>query len=233
MKNIYNETYWLMFAGLGPEDDEYATLIPRSDKDTEVLKETEELNISRPIKFITDNQELKKEYGIGEVLGDLHRCMSGFVISTKVKDHLIRLPNRNIQYIPAIIIDINQKWHENYWYMHIYDELECLDAVNATVEEYKELPDDAPLDVIDYSLDGKVLNDIPEKERMLFRLGGNVYETRTLVHNDLVNWIRESHLTGFRFFRVDEFEDGMQFWDNRMLRKRKIVNYLTSQNDKT
>ena len=63
----------------------------------------------------------------------------------------------------------------------------------------------------------KKLDAILEERRLIFKMGG-VGDPYVFFHQKIVDYIMENQYKGIRFFKVSEFEEGIQF--------KKRANYL-------
>jgi hypothetical protein len=60
-----------------------------------------------------------------------------------------------------------------------------------------------------YSLDAARLGAIPEEQRLMFRMTG-VMAPLVFVHQRIVDLFAMGQVSGIRFIRVSEYEDGME-----------------------
>ncbi len=72
---------------------------------------------------------------------------------------------------PAVYIDDENNWHDNYWFLNFYEELDCWDRKLSVIGEDDDEHESA---VYQYYLDAKILDGIPEEKRLLFIMGGQM-----------------------------------------------------------
>jgi hypothetical protein len=114
---------------------------------------------------------------------------SNLVVCDRIKDKLADLEIPNLAIQASIYIDHKNKWHENYWYLTFTELFDCWDRKNAT---YNPEPiDTEPLlySVYTYSLNDKLLKDIPLPTRLLFKMGGTT-DGNVTVHESLADLFR-------------------------------------------
>ncbi|MDV7392672.1 hypothetical protein RZS08_14995, partial [Arthrospira platensis SPKY1] len=123
---------------------------------------------------------------------------------------LIQYDTFGIDYYPALYRDLAGKLLDGYWYIKFLEELEVCDLARSTYypDEIDEETGEPLLDRI--ALDPAKLALVAEEQRLLFRLGG-IQNPRFLVHERLRMQLESMGATGVIFFKVSEFEFGMQF----------------------
>ncbi len=122
------------------------------------------------------------------------------VVSKKIFDVLNQMKIDGIQLLPAIIKDLKRGIdYDNYWAIHIYHEVKCIDVELSDCE----VTSFRLSKVKKIVLDKKVLEEIPLKERLVFRLeedsGYKVY------HKLVVDAILAVNPEGIKFVPIEEF----------------------------
>jgi hypothetical protein len=129
------------------------------------------------------------------------------VFSEKLYQILFPLNIKGIQLIPATISNPrNNDVYSHYYYLHIYNHINCLDKQNSncsvsrvgTIRSIKKMV-----------LDTTVLSKIPLENRLIFRLA-EMYAHR-LFHQSVVDKIMETNPEGIRFVKVEDFNIGSAF----------------------
>jgi hypothetical protein len=94
----------------------------------------------------------------------------------------------------------------NYFYMHVWNRIGCLDRDKSELELY----DDGDIFSIDQLvLDETRLDSIDHQKRKLFYLEENT--SILLAHETIVEQIISSSLTGVRFFKATEWNSDIAF----------------------
>lgn len=161
-----------------------------------------------PIFFEPSFQERNKKLGIASVKTDVMFDGPSFVVNNNIKKELDKYDLHGIQLCPAIVIE-STGWDEGYWYLNIYQYLDCWDKDKSITRPLKAGRDIEDTKVLKYHLDKSVLNKIPENNRMIFKMGGGFY-SHIFIHEKLVTYLLKNNITGIRFFKVSDFEEGMQ-----------------------
>lgn len=110
---------------------------------------------------------------------------------------------------PAVYDETEQNKHEGYFLINIFEELDCWDRKKSTYE-----PDEGDTDVSmqSYRLNEDKLLAINESERLIFRMGG-VSRPLNFVHEKIIEHFKKNNIQGFKIFKVNEYEFGMEFSD--------------------
>jgi hypothetical protein len=127
------------------------------------------------------------------------------IISRKLLDVLDPLKVEGIQLLPAQVRGKNDEIFSDYWAIHIYHNLKCVDTTlsdcvvrNSGLGYVKKLV-----------LDKKVLEKIPLDKRLIFRLGEDpAYQ---LFHISIVDAIMAVKPEGIRFTNIEEWNEGSFF----------------------
>ncbi|MEQ3531439.1 DUF1629 domain-containing protein [Pseudoalteromonas sp. XMcav11-Q] len=137
------------------------------------------------------------------------------IISRNIWEKLKFFDFKGMQFYPAVYIDDDGHYHEQYWCMNFWERLDCLDRKRSkfsktTLKKLKLNPDADDLTTYKYSLDSDVLDKIPEEERLIFKMEpddmGYVF-----VHQKIADIFFEEKATGVNLVKVSDFEEGMQF----------------------
>jgi len=134
----------------------------------------------------------------------------GFLVTNAIREKLKFLNIDNMQIYPAVYIDDADTWHENYWFVGFYEELDCWDRQRSTVDIDEDDDEDDDVDVDKYCLDAGVLDAIAEENRLMFKMGGSSMNY-IFVHQRIIDLFNECNMDGARFFKVSDFKEGDQF----------------------
>ena len=141
-----------------------------------------------------------------------HILMDGgdLIVIDDIRNELKKYDIDGMQLYPAVYIDDHDKWHENYWFLNFYQELDCWDRERSIYHRDIDVDPDSYAEVDKYYLDEKILDPIPEERRLMFRVGdtsmGHIF-----IHQKIVDFIIKNKFTGVRFFKVSDFKEGDQY----------------------
>ena len=169
-----------------------------------------QLSADSPPLYFTNackEQDLKK--GICRALTDIMSDGASFVVKREIKDYLSQFAISSLVLHPAIIAD-GDIYHDDYWYLNIFNRLDCWDR-QVSIYEFDEEDDEGELEasVDKFSLDQAKLEGIPEENRLIFKIGGTS-SAYVFFHEKIVEYLLDEHHTGIRFFKVSEFSEGDQ-----------------------
>ncbi|MGA4604297.1 imm11 family protein [Pseudoalteromonas maricaloris] len=136
------------------------------------------------------------------------------IISSRIRERLKFFNFVGMQLYPAVYIDDGGNYHEDYWCMNFWQELDCWDREKSKTEKAtkEELADPyfmSRIDVYKYHLDSEVLDKTPEEERLIFKQAGGL--KYVFVHQKIADIFFEEKATGVSLVKVSDFEEGMQF----------------------
>lgn len=148
-----------------------------------------------------------------ETLTDVHFRGAHMMAREWFKDFLAQFDIDDLQLYPSIYIDTSGNYHDGYWFLNITEELDCWDRVDSDYEEpdIDEDDEDADLEfptIARYSLDARILDRIPEEQRLIFRMGGTD-DPLVFIHNKVRQFLEQRSATGIRLFRVTDYVKGM------------------------
>jgi hypothetical protein len=137
-------------------------------------------------------------------MADYHASPSS-VISKKIFDVLEPQNIEGIQLLPSIIRGKNDELFHNYWAIHIFKRIKCVDdklsdciVKSIRLSRVKKLV-----------LDKKILESIPLNKRLIFRLKEDfAYQ---LFHVSIVESIMAVNPEGIRFTNIEKWHEGSFF----------------------
>jgi len=137
-------------------------------------------------------------------LFDYHE-MTKPVVHSRIKEILESHNLCKLNLVKTKIRLPNNDMNEEYFLIHTYNFIACVDKESSV---YDALPS-GRLCIEELALDEKKLSKIPEEERLIFRLdeSTSIY----LFHESIVNKIKNINPTGIKFYRVDDWDDGVAF----------------------
>ncbi|WP_199611053.1 imm11 family protein [Flocculibacter collagenilyticus] len=202
----FNDEYYIASPCNNDEDQSFISVHKRSEH----LRFNRTRLISGAPFFVEKAfQERDKRLNINCVNTDIMFGCGTLIMNDIVKSKISQFEISGTQLYPSILIDSDNRWHENYWYLNIWERLDCWSR-NMSVYEPAEDGDENGAIVDRYHLDSAVLNDIPEPNRLIFRMGGESF-AHTFFHKKIVDIFEENNFTGIRFFKVSEYESGDEF----------------------
>ncbi|MCG9597696.1 hypothetical protein L1D15_13300 [Vibrio sp. Isolate25] len=92
------------------------------------------------------------------------------VVSEKIASVIKHFNIDGFQLFPAVIVDDDGEWHEEFYFFNFYRSLDCVDFQNSVVRNYS--PAKRNNTVLQYQLDENVLDAIPEENRLMIKLAG-------------------------------------------------------------
>jgi len=201
----YNDDYYIVFEYDDAETVYLKALRKTADRDYEFEKMRFGLE---PLFFENAYKKEDIKRKIERKIRSVHMNMNFLLINNELRDKLKFFDITYFQLYPAVIIDDNEHYHENYWFFNIYNNLDCIDYDKSIIRDYEV--GDKYHDVNTYYLSDAVLDKIPEEERLIFR-PANTDIGFTFVHQKIVNVFNDYGVDTLRFMKVSEWEMGKQF----------------------
>lgn len=150
--------------------------------------------------YLDDPMPRKPEYV------DFHTSGATPVVSKNIKDLLEPLEIYGIQFLKGTTGDVIEELKLDYYLLHIYSNIECIDKDNSNVD----LDDDGDVtDVKSFVIDNVALLKISEDQRLVFEL--DEYGVIQLFHKSIVDVIESAGLKGLRFIPVKKWNDNAAF----------------------
>ena len=191
------------------EDFEYYVITRSLDKSMPLLSETADtssyLDIMKPVenpKIL--NFELGPPIPRKPVMADYHSSPDG-IVSKKIYDVLASLEIEGIQLLPVSITGKDEEKYDDYWALHIYSTIKCVDMELSDCERSSFSFDR----ITKLILDKKILSEIPLEERLAFRLGES--KSIKMVHKSVMDKIMSVNPTGVRFINIEDWNDSSFF----------------------
>ena len=132
-----------------------------------------------------------------------------FITIGTIKRYLTELGLKGMRFHPAVYIAGKEDCYEDYWYLNIYTTIDCWDRDKSKVKKIFS-NDGMPLELRKIVLDEAVLDSIDEENRLIFRMG-SAAGSPLLVHQRIIDYFEEASVTGYRAFKVNEYQFGMEF----------------------
>ncbi|WP_163831826.1 hypothetical protein [Spartinivicinus ruber] len=135
-----------------------------------------------PLFLENGTKEKDKRLGKQRHLTDVLMEGSNLLVNDNIRNHLVLSSIKVMQLYPAIYIDDD--------------------------DEDDDIDYDA--EVTQYYLDDKVLDEIPEHQRLMFKMGGAT-KAYIFAHQVVVDFFTSRKISGVRFMKVSTFKEGDQF----------------------
>ncbi|MBN3492238.1 imm11 family protein [Vibrio neptunius] len=201
MKN-YEEQYFQVFDA--PFNDAVFSLKPSLETGRRRYTFTKLDFGDGPITFVNSDK------------GDIPFVLSNFflhgffpIVSKEIADVIKGYDIDGFQLFPTVLIDDDDKWHEDFFFFNLYQELDFVDFENSEIQDFE--PGDTRYDVVRYKFKDDVLNAIPLEERLIIR-PKNVWGRGVFIHESIVSKIEKSiDQSSFRFLRMSDYKLGDEF----------------------
>lgn len=182
----YDDQYYFILKG---QDERLPAMSP--DDDTASLDfDSEEMPIgSKPLVFYNGSLDFQRSNKIKplDTPPDILFYGADIIIKDEVREALLPLEILNLVIQPAIYIDHNDNWHENYWYLTFLELFDCWDR-----EKSEFLPSQYEMHgVSKYFLNDRLLDKTPLKDRLLFKMGATS-DGFVVVHQSLTKHFKGS-----------------------------------------
>ncbi|VAW67512.1 hypothetical protein MNBD_GAMMA09-162 [hydrothermal vent metagenome] len=130
------------------------------------------------------------------------------VISKRIFDALIPLDLYGVQFVPAKVRNPKAPFSDvkDYWYMHVWNQISCLDKENSELELYD---DGAIFEIEKLILNEKILSLFELRKRQIFELTENT--SVLLVHQTIKDAIESVNPEGCRFFKATDWYSDIVF----------------------
>ena len=157
------------------EDDRLPCLTPDTNTEDRTFRYMAQPAGSAPLVFYNGCRDYARKHGIPSVAVPPEVLFSGsnLVVKTGIRDAVLPLEIPHLHMHPTIYIHDDGAWHEDYWYMTFTRFLDCWDR---RLSDYKDCPIEVGgtklYSVYSYRLDAAVLEGMPLKDSLLFKMGG-------------------------------------------------------------
>lgn len=164
----------------------------------------------------------KLDFGDGPITfvnadkGDINFVLSDFflhgffpIVSGEIASVINDYDIAGFQLFPTVLIDDNDKWHEDFFFFNLYEELDFVDFENSEIQDFE--PGDTRYEVVRYKFKDEVLKAIPLEKRLIIR-PKSVWGRGVFLHESIVSKI-EKYIdpNSFRFFRMSDYKLGDEY----------------------
>ena len=131
------------------------------------------------------------------------------IVSKEIADVIKDFDITGFQLFPTVLIDDDGRWHEDFLFFNLYEELDFVDFEKSKILKYD--PNKTRHNVVRYKFKDDVLNAIPLEKRLIIRCK-NVWGRGVFLHESIVSKI-EKYIdpNSFRFFRMSDYKLGDEY----------------------
>lgn len=201
MKDYGEEYYFLMRDG----SPVYPLLRYKESESTIKFYNDDYIDIEEPVDLY-----FKEPFPEKTKMGAYH-SLPAPVVSKEIKDLLAKFELKNVQFIPAIVHDNKGNDYHDYYILHVYNLIRCVD-----LEKSEWKPALTAGNILTYDklvFDDMVLDNIRLEERLVFALAEE--STSIVFHDTVVDEIiynlENIDNAGFLFCSVAEWDPGVAF----------------------
>lgn len=163
MKN-YNDEYYIVFERF----DEHTLYLEAQQKSADRDPGHVKLSISQgPLFFENSYKEEDVKSGLSKPLLKAHMNLSSVVFVDSIREKIKDFDIFGVQVFPSVIVDDFDKIHDGYWYINVFDSLDCLDLPKCFIEDFDPSEEDHYVEK--YHLSSHVLDSIVEEHRLIIR----------------------------------------------------------------
>ena len=200
----YNDQYYIVF-----ENYDYNTLYLKPQKHPAMrYYEFTKLNGGEPMFFENGYREEDLARGLSRPIKQAHLDSTYPVFTDAIKQSLGNVDNQFCQCYPAVIVDDQGKYHDNYWVFNVFEKMDVLNLEKCQIDDYD--PEDTRHTIDQYCLDDDKLSAIPEKERLVFMPKFSDYP-HIIVHEKVVKAFKKHNVDTLNFVKVSDWVMGKQF----------------------
>ncbi|GAA5645946.1 imm11 family protein [Vibrio proteolyticus] len=200
----YNHQYYIVFENYD-DDTLYLTTHDRSDhRNYEYTK----LVGSEPMFFTNGYRDEDLAKGISRPIKQAHLSSTYPVITNEIKNALRGIENELFQFYPAVILDDNDTYNEDYWVFNVFHKMDVLDIDNCAIRRIN--PNREGQKIQKYFLSDNKLDKIPLSERLVFKPKfSNI--SHIIVHETVVNIFQKHDVDTLNFIKISDWEMGLHF----------------------
>ena len=189
----------------------YGTNIPNCPA-VELDEDENRINYRWAMTSIEDCELVKMRfvapYPKKPTMADFHQDGIVSFFSKKIYDALQPITLEGAQLLRGEIKDPkNKKIYEDYYYLHIFNKISCLDRNLSDFDD--SIGSDTVLSISKMVLNKDILSNIPLQERLIFRLGEK--SSFQLFHKSVIDAIIAVNPENMRFVKVEDYHFGSAF----------------------
>jgi len=203
----YNEQYYILFGDTSNGASHLRPLQKTADRSFTY----KQLNLSGgPAFFENAFSEEDTKAGIKHPILDVMDAAGWFLFSNRLYQQMATLEIKGMQLFPAVFINDDKKYYEDYFLTNFYEKLDCLDVDKSIIRSKSESRDNIYYNAKKIYLSTEVLDKIPEEQRLIFKID-KIRPAYIIVHQKIKDIIEQENATGAKFYRIDQYTKGDQF----------------------
>ena len=169
----------------------------------ELLREGEILEGTRILSFCKPLPEDLQ-------FGDYHSLSEHApAISERMKDVLESFNLKDVQFVPAVILDEDEEEHEGYYIIRVHNLIKCMDKKLSTWEEDEDTEPGKVDRINKLVLDNEVLDKIPLEDRLVFAAWEN--DLKVCYHYSVVEKLLALEPKGMTIYRLSKWDPSAPF----------------------
>lgn len=149
----------------------------------------------KPLMFKNTALEFQLEHGIRPTETPPDFLFEGcdVLVKTTTRNELLAYEIPDLSIYPAVYVDHNDVWHEDYWFLTFLNEFDCWDRERSVYNP-------EPLSILNvynvrcFHLNEKLLRETPIENRQLFKMGGALDEM-IVVHSSMADLFKGTGAT--------------------------------------
>jgi hypothetical protein len=202
--NTYNNEYFFVRK---PKDEKFPYLVPDKDTEDRNFEFEEQTKSSPPLVFTNGWEEECKKKRIKTITPDILFAGPDLLVRTPIYEKLLGVPIKSMHMHPAIYIDDNSKWHEDYWYLTFTRQFDCWDRDESEYDRDilpVSLGGEDLFQIFTYSLNPALMNNTKLQERLIFKMGGTLMGMITC-HKSLISIFRGDGKSGADIIGISDY----------------------------
>jgi hypothetical protein len=203
--NKYDEQYYIV-SKVFDENTLYLKALKKTANRKYSYKEM--VNGDEPLFFENSYKDRDIKDNINRPILKSHMNMNHVLVNNDFRNIIKNFMIDGLKLYPSVIIDDKEHYHEGYWLFNIYKDSNFLNLDNCKIDNYDKDEDQHSIEK--YSLDEKILDLIDEEQRLIFR-PTKTDMGHTMVHQRIVDIFKSLNVDNIKFYKLSEWEDGMQF----------------------
>lgn len=183
--NIFNSEYFFLRK---PNDGQFPSLVPDENSQERMYNYAELATDAAPLIFHNGWKEKDIKNGVKRKTPNILFAGNDIIVNSSIREKLLHLGLPNLSIHPAIYIDNDEKWREDYWNLGFTERFDCWDR---TESEYDQTSPPIQLggrefhEIYSFSLNKILMDRTPLNDRLLFKMGGSTSAMITC-HKSLV-----------------------------------------------
>lgn len=130
------------------------------------------------------------------------------VLSERMKNVLESFHLKDVQFIPAIILDESEEEHKGFYIIRVHNEIQCMNKELSSWEPSENKPGKA-FSIDKLVLDNEVLDKIPLEERLVFAMWEK--KMKVCYHYSVVEKLLELEPKGMTVYRLSKWDPSAPF----------------------